>query len=258
MDDLTEEHRVADVRRDFIANVSHELKTPVGAISLLAEALMSASDDPVAVQHFAERLHLEAGRLSNLINDVIDLSRVQGEDPISGAKPVDVNALVEEAVDQVRSAAEAKNIDLVVGGVRGLVVLGMADQLVTALRNLLANALTYSPEHTRVAVAVRQREASVEIAVKDQGIGIADAEQSRIFERFYRTDSARSRGTGGTGLGLAIVRNVCQNHGGDVWVWSVINEGSTFTMQLPRYHGAGAGRSPAHALESPQPEGSTL
>lgn len=235
IDDLTEEHRVATVRRDFIANVSHELKTPVGAISLLSEALLSAADDPAAVQHFAARLHIEAGRLTNLINDVIDLSRLQGEDPMAGAQPVNVDSLVAEAVDHVQSATEAKHIEVVVGGTQGLQVLGMADQLVTAIRNLLTNAIAYSPEHTRVAVGVRLRDGTVEIAVKDQGIGIDPAELSRIFERFYRVDAARSRVTGGTGLGLAIVRAVCRNHGGDVQVWSVVDEGSTFTIQLPQH-----------------------
>lgn len=235
IDDLTEEHRVATVRRDFIANVSHELKTPVGAISLLAEAMMSASDDPVAVQRFAGRLHTEAGRLANLINDVIDLSRLQGEDPMTDAQPVEVDLIVTDAVDQVRAAADAKHIELLIGGTRGLRVTGMREQLVTALRNLLSNAIAYSPEQTRVAVGVRLREGTVEIAVKDQGIGIAETELGRIFERFYRVDAARSRATGGTGLGLAIVRNICRNHGGDVVVWSVVDEGSTFTVQLPQY-----------------------
>ncbi len=236
IDDLTEEQRVATVRRDFIANVSHELKTPVGAISLLAEAMMSAGDDPAAVGHFAQRMHAEADRLANLINDVIDLSRLQGEDPLAGAQPVAVDDLVREAVDYVHAAAEAKQIEIVLGGPVGLMVMGMADQLVTAVRNLLANAISYSPENTRVAVAVRRDDAMVEIAVKDQGIGIDDDEQGRIFERFYRVDAARSRVTGGTGLGLAIVRHVCRNHGGEVSVWSVPGEGSTFTIQLPRYH----------------------
>jgi two-component system sensor histidine kinase SenX3 len=240
VDDLSEERRVAMIRRDFIANVSHELKTPVGAISLLAEALVSARDDPAAVQHFAQRLHTEAGRLGNLISDVIDLSRLQGEDPLAQAAPCSIDQVVAEAVDFVRSAAEAKSIAIVVGGTHGLRVVGMHDQLVTAVRNLLTNAVAYSPEHTRVAVAVRQRGARVEIAVKDQGMGIEDADQDRIFERFYRVDAARSRVTGGTGLGLAIVRNVCRNHGGDVYVWSVRGEGSTFTVQLPVQVSAGA------------------
>ena len=245
IDDLTEEARVATIRRDFIANVSHELKTPVGAISLLAEALISASHDPAAVQHFAQRMHAEAGRLSNLINDVIDLSRLQSEEPLADAGLVAVDDLVHEAVEFVRASAEAKQIEIVTGGQAGLKVMGMADQLVTAIRNLLANAIAYSPEGTRVAVAVRRLNASVEIAVKDQGMGIDEEEQSRIFERFYRVDAARSRVTGGTGLGLAIVRNVCRNHGGDVSVWSVPSEGSTFTIQLPLYLEKSDGPIPA-------------
>jgi two-component system sensor histidine kinase SenX3 len=234
-EDLTEERRVADVRRDFIANISHELKTPVGAISLLAEALLSAADEPHTVQHFARRLHVEAGRLATLINDVIDLSQLQGGDPLADARPVSVDAVIAEAVDYIRSSAEARDIDIVVGGTRGLVVLGTAEQLVTALRNLLSNAVAYSPEHTRVAVAARVQRSVVEIAVKDQGIGIEASEQDRVFERFYRVDAARSRVTGGTGLGLAIVRNVCLNHGGDISLWSVPGEGSTFTIHLPAY-----------------------
>ncbi len=251
LEDLTEENRVATTRRDFIANVSHELKTPVGAISLLAEALMSASDDEAAVQQFAQRMHAEAERLSNLINDVIDLSRLQGEDPLAEAELVAVDGVVHEAAEFVRAAAEARQITIVVGGATGLTVMGMTDQLVAAIRNLLINAIAYSPEHTQVAIAVRQRDGVVEIAVKDQGIGIDEAEQSRIFERFYRVDAARSRLTGGTGLGLAIVRNVCRNHGGDVTVWSVRDEGSTFTIQLPAADIEPAGR-PAHSGAYPR------
>jgi len=246
IDDLTEERRVEAVRRDFVANVSHELKTPVGAISLLAEALMSAASDPADVEHFAIRMLAEAERLANLINDVIDLSRLQGEDPLTGGEPQSVDSVVAEAVDHLSSAAEARGIRIFVGGPPGLMVFGMRHQLVTAVRNLLANAIAYSPEHTNVAVAVRARERFVEIAVKDQGIGIAEAEQSRIFERFYRVDGARSRITGGTGLGLAIVRNVCRNHGGDVAVWSVPGEGSTFTVQLPCYEQPAGTPLPAH------------
>jgi two-component system sensor histidine kinase SenX3 len=237
VDDLTEEKRVTAVRRDFIANVSHELKTPVGAILLLAEALVASSDDAEAIQHFASRMHTEAMRLSNLTNDVIDLSRLQGEDPLATAEMVAVDDVVHEAASFVQSAAEAKQIRIITGGRSGLKVLGMPDQLVTAVRNLLSNAISYSPEETKVAVAVRLRDSTVQIAVKDQGIGIAPEEQDRIFERFYRVDDARSRVTGGTGLGLAIVRNVCRNHGGDVDVWSVPGEGSTFTIQLPLHSG---------------------
>ncbi|MFN8126506.1 MAG: ATP-binding protein [Candidatus Nanopelagicales bacterium] len=234
MTDTTEERRLLAVRRDFIANVSHELKTPVGAMSLLSEALVAARDDPEAVEHFAHRMQSEATRLAQLINDVIDLSRVQGDDPLSHAQPVSVDALVRSSTEFVRNAAEAKGIQVVVGGEIGEQVYGDAAQLETALRNVLTNAVTYSEPGTRVAVAVRTSPLLVELDVKDQGMGIPDGELDRIFERFYRVDEARSRVTGGTGLGLSIVRNVCRNHGGDCLVWSVENEGSTFTLQLPR------------------------
>ena len=234
MTDLTEENRLLAVRRDFIANVSHELKTPVGAMSLLSEALVAARDDPEAVEHFAHRMQSEATRLAQLINDVIDLSRVQGDDPLAHAQPVSVDALVRSSTEFVRNAAEAKGIQIVVGGEIGETVSGDAAQLETAVRNVLTNAVAYSEPGTRVAVAVRTGPQLVEIDVKDQGMGIPDSETDRIFERFYRVDEARSRVTGGTGLGLSIVRNVCRNHGGDCLVWSVENEGSTFTLQLPR------------------------
>ena len=232
--DMTEERRLADVRRDFIANVSHELKTPVGAMSLLAEALAAARDDPDAVEHFAERMQSEAARLTQLISDVIDLSRVQGDDPLTHAEVVDIDHLVAEASDYVRGAAETKGLEIVGGGDAGLQVSGDPAQLEAALRNVMANAVAYSEPGTRVAVAVRSSPDLVEIDVKDQGIGIPGVEQDRIFERFYRVDEARSRVTGGTGLGLSIVRNVCRNHGGDCLVWSAEGEGSTFTLQLPR------------------------
>ncbi len=233
--DMTEERRVMEVRRDFIANVSHELKTPVGAMSILAEALVAARDDPEAVEHFASRMQSEAARLASLVNDVIDLSRVQGDDPLTHAQVVDVDKLVAGGADFVRAAAEARDIEIVAGGTPGLLVYGDPDQLETALRNVLSNAVAYSEPGTRVAVGVRHSPPIVEIDVKDQGMGIAEIEQDRIFERFYRVDEARSRVTGGTGLGLSIVRNVCRNHGGDCQVWSVEGEGSTFTLQLPEH-----------------------
>lgn len=233
--DLTQEHRLAAVRRDFIANVSHELKTPVGAMSLLAEAIAAARDDPESVEYFAGRMQTEAQRLTSLINDAIDLSRVQGDDPLTHAEVVEVDGMVQRAVDYVHGAADIKDIAIVVGGTTRERVFGDPGQLDTALRNVLANAITYSEPGTRVAIAVRASESLVEIDVKDQGMGIPEAELDRIFERFYRVDAARSRVTGGTGLGLSIVRNVCRNHGGDCMVWSVEHEGSTFTLQFPRY-----------------------
>jgi len=233
IDDLTESKRVESVRRDFVANVGHEIKTPVGALTLLAEAALDARDDPDAVHRFLERMQHEASRLSRLVQELLDLSRLQGAEPLPGAAVVPVDSVVEEAVDRTRLVAEAKQIDIVRGGDPGLVVHGSESQLVTAVANLLDNAVAYSPPATRVAVGVHQREDAVEVAVKDEGIGIAAADQSRIFERFYRVDQARSRETGGTGLGLAIVKHVVTNHGGVVTVWSEPGAGSTFTIRLP-------------------------
>ncbi|MAT60576.1 MAG: two-component sensor histidine kinase [Micrococcales bacterium] len=235
IDDLSEENRVAAVRRDFIANVSHELKTPVGAVALLSEALVAARDDPKAVSHFAEKMQIETERLSNLIQDVIDLGRLQGEDPLENARVVPLPEIADSAVEFVRGAADAKNITLALSAAPDSDVFGERDQIETAMRNVLANAIAYSSPHTQVAISVRPNGAIVEITVRDQGIGIPETELDRIFERFYRVDAARSRVTGGTGLGLSIVRNVCRNHGGDVQVWSAPGEGSTFTLQLPRY-----------------------
>ncbi len=235
IDDLAEERRVDVIRRDFVANVSHELKTPVGALSLLSEAVLAASDDPEQVRHFAERMQIEASRLSHLVQDVIDLSRLQGDDPMTRAEVVDVDELVRRAIDEVRTMANREQIEIVTGDPCGCLVYGDERQLLAALRNLLTNAISYSPGHTRVAVGTRVVDQVVEIAVKDQGIGIAPNDVDRVFERFYRVDPARSRVTGGTGLGLAIVKHVCQNHGGECTVWSEPGVGSTFTVRLPAY-----------------------
>jgi two-component system sensor histidine kinase SenX3 len=233
VEDRTETRRVDAVRRDFVANVSHELKTPVGALALLAEALLGASDDPEAVRRFAGRMQHEAARLSGLVQELIDLSRLQGDDPLSKARAVDVQDIIGDAVDRTRSLAQAREIDLATGGESGLRVLGDEQQLVMALGNLVENAVNYSPSHTRVAIAARRAGELVEVSVSDQGIGIPERDLERIFERFYRVDPARSRATGGTGLGLSIVKHVAANHGGEVSVWSVEGSGSTFTLRLP-------------------------
>ena len=233
VEDITESRRVEAVRRDFVANVSHELKTPVGAMTLLAEALQDASNDPEAVRRFAGRVQHEAGRLGRLVQELIDLSRLQGADPLPEPTLVPVDQVVAEAVDRARTAASARGIEIIRGGERGLTVRGSESQLITAVGNLIENAVHYSPESTRVAVAVRRREGAVEITVTDQGMGIAEKDLERVFERFYRADPARSRATGGTGLGLAIVKHVATNHGGEVSVWSVEGSGSTFTLRLP-------------------------
>ncbi len=233
VDDSTEARRVDDVRRDFIANVSHELKTPVAALSLLSESVLAGADDPEAVERFAGRMQIESARLSTLVVELIDLSRVQGDVPLSHAEVLDVGSLVRDSTDRSRLAASAAEIDLAVSVEPGLRVYGDREQLVSALKNLVDNAVAYSPERTRVAVAARRVDDRVEISVTDQGIGIPEADLERIFERFYRVDAARSRATGGTGLGLSIVKHVCANHGGDIDVWSLEGAGSTFTLRLP-------------------------
>lgn len=232
-DDRTEITRTEAMRNDFVANVSHELKTPVGAISLLAEALEGAAGDEVAVRRFAQRMQKESSRLSAMVQDIIELSRLQGANVVQSGKPVDLNAVVAEAVDRNKLPAEAKDISIVVGGKLELPVYGDADLLTTALRNLIDNAIRYAPEHSTVGVGLRSREGLAVISVTDQGPGISAEEQERIFERFYRVDAARSRQTGGTGLGLSIVKHVIAEHAGEVSVWSQPGQGSTFTVRLP-------------------------
>ena len=233
--DRTQAQRMDEARRDFVANISHELKTPIGAIGLLSEAIEGSADDPESVRRFAGRLQHESSRLAKLVNEIINLSRLQFDNPVESARAVMVDAVIAEAMDRVRSAADLKHIRLVRGGPQGLQVIGNKDQLVTAVNNLIDNAIAYSPEHTRVAVGVRERDDAVEITVSDQGIGIPEDEQARIFERFYRVDPARSRQTGGTGLGLSIVKHIAAAHQGTVSVWSSHGAGSTFTLRLPRH-----------------------
>jgi len=232
-EDVSEARRLDAVRRDFVANVSHELKTPVGALSLLAEAVDDAHDDPEAVRRFAGRMQHEAARLTELVNELIELSRLQDPGRPMSVSEVAVDAVVDEAVDAIRTTAQAKRIEIETAP-SGLHLKGDRVQLVTALRNLLTNAVAYSPEATRVGVGVRSTgDGYVDISVTDQGIGIPVADQERVFERFYRVDPARSRETGGTGLGLSIVKHVAARHGGEVTLWSVEGSGSTFTLRLP-------------------------
>ncbi|WP_432562300.1 sensor histidine kinase [Kineococcus sp. SYSU DK003] len=245
LEDRTESRRIEAVRRDFVANVSHELKTPVGALSLLSEAVEDAADDPDAVRHFASRMRRESRRLTALVQEIIDLSRLQAAEKVVRPELLEVDTLVTEAVDRVGSVAQQRGSEVVVAGQRGLHVRGDRELLVTALRNLVHNALAYSPERSKVVVEVRrdagrvvgapggQQVPTIDIAVSDRGVGISQADLNRIFERFYRVDPARSRSTGGTGLGLSIVKHVAGNHGGDVRVWSAEGEGSTFTLRLP-------------------------
>ncbi|MFM1906065.1 MAG: Signal-transduction histidine kinase senX3 [Actinomycetota bacterium] len=231
--DVSDVTRVESVRRDFVANVSHELKTPVGALSLLSEAAAEAADDPAAVRRFAIKMQAEAQRLTNLVNDLIDLSRLQSDDPLKKASIAPVKRLVDAAVSDVKAVAEAKEIELTTAIESGLQVACVERQLTTALRNLIVNAVNYSPPKTKVSIVAEEVDDLVEIRVTDQGIGIPEGDQIRVFERFYRIDPARSRATGGTGLGLAIVKHIVTGHGGDVVLHSLEGKGSTFTLRLP-------------------------
>lgn len=234
VEDRTRERQLDAVRRDFVANVSHELKTPVGAIRLLAEAVQDGADDPVAVHRFAGRMLTESDRLSKLVQQIIELSRLQGDDPVALPAVVHVDKVVAASIDANAIDAEAKQIDVVVAGAEHCDVLGSHDQIIVAVSNLVANAVSYSPAGSRVVVRVTAHDEVVEIGVIDQGIGIPPTEIDRIFERFYRVDPARHRSTGGTGLGLSIVKHVAATHGGEVRAWSVEGQGSTFTLGLPR------------------------
>ncbi len=227
--------RVEIVRRDFVANISHELKTPVGALSLIAEAIEEANEDVDVVRKFAKRIGPETKRLTNVIRDIIDLSQVQSDDPLASASVVDVDRALGDAVDAAQLLADLHAIEIAQIRDSTAKIVGDHQQLVMAARNLLTNAITFSPPSSRIIVGAKAAGGVVEITVSDQGIGITLEEQSRVFERFYRVDPARSRATGGTGLGLAIVKNVCENHGGEVSLWSVPGQGSTFTMKLPQY-----------------------
>ena len=247
VEDHTQAKRVEDVRRDFVANVSHELKTPVGGLGLLAEAILGAKDDPEAVERFAGRMQVESARLAQLVKEIVDLSRLQVADTLHEPRLVDVTAAVHEAIDHSRVGADAKQIEIVESCAPDLKVFGDEDLLVTAVRNLIGNAVAYSDQGSRVAVGGRLVDEMVEVTVTDQGQGIPRDEQQRIFERFYRVDDARSRATGGTGLGLAIVKHVCANHGGDVTVWSEEGRGSTFTIRLPAAADRSGGHGPAAA-----------
>ena len=254
VEDQTDAKRLNAVRRDFVANVSHELKTPVGALRLLAEAVQDACDDPDAVRRFAGRMQHESMRLSQLVQELIDLSRLESHDPLREPTPISLDDVVAASIDRSHELAVAKGIVLVAEGDRGLKVFGNESQLVMALGNLIENALSYSPGETKVGVTVRRTEDLAEIAVTDQGIGIPGRELQRVFERFYRVDPARSRNTGGTGLGLSIVKHIAQNHGGDVRVWSVEGSGSTFTLRLPLFSPAsGAVRRPQDDEFVPRP-----
>jgi two-component system sensor histidine kinase SenX3 len=235
LSDESQAQRIQDVRRDFVANVSHELKTPIGALLLLSEAVLGAKDDPAAVEKFATRMQIESKRLTDLVQELINLSRLQDSDPLSVPSELNVQDLVNEAIDQSQVGADSRKIEILTGEIANGVVLGDRDQIIMAIQNLVENAVNYSPEGTKVTVSSGIEDGIVTISITDQGIGIPENEKDRIFERFYRVDPARSRQSGGTGLGLSIVKHVATKHGGEVSVWSVENVGSTFSLKLPLF-----------------------
>ena len=233
VDDRTEARRLEETRRDFVANISHELKTPIGAISLLAEALEDGIDDEVMVKKFAKNLQREASRLTSLVQDIIQLSRLQSAEPIANAKLIDLSGVVAEAVERNHFIAETKHVRIRVQAPKGIKVYGDHEMLSTAVKNLIENAVIYSEEGSQVGVGLRSVNGVAEISVADNGVGIPAEEQERIFERFYRIDASRSRQTGGTGLGLSIVKHVAMNHRGEIRLFSQAGLGSTFTLRMP-------------------------
>lgn len=231
--DDSEAQRLDAVRRDFVANISHELKTPIGGISILAEAITEGSDDPELVKNFSARMKIEAERLGHLVQEIIDLSRIQDQNTMLNSKVFSLNQMIEEAIYQSKVHSEKRQVQINFSPETEVEFFGDRKQLLIAISNLIENAISYSPERTMVNVVLKRGEEIAEIAISDQGVGIEESELERIFERFYRVDQARSRETGGTGLGLSIVKHVISNHGGEVQVWSVPGTGSTFTVLLP-------------------------
>ena len=238
LDDQSEQARMEASRRDFVANVSHELKTPVAAMGVLAEALLESADDPQTVQRFGDKLLTESQRLAGMVGELIELSRLQGAERLPDLVSVDVDSVVQEAISRHKVAADSADITISTDSPSGFQMLGDQGLLVTAVANLISNAIAYSPDSSTVSISRRRRDEEVEISVTDRGIGIARADQERVFERFFRVDKARSRATGGTGLGLAIVKHVAANHNGGIRLWSRPGTGSTFTLSIPAYSGA--------------------
>jgi two-component system sensor histidine kinase SenX3 len=242
--DQSDYARMEATRRDFVANVSHELKTPVGAMALLAEALLASADDSETVRRFAEKVLIEANRLGDMVAELIELSRLQGAERLPNVTDVEVDTVVSEAISRHKVAADNAQIELRTDSPTGLRVLGDQTLLVTALANLVSNAIAYSPPGSPVSISRRRRGDNIEIAVTDRGIGIALEDQERVFERFFRGDKARSRATGGSGLGLAIVKHVAANHDGSIGVWSKPGTGSTFTLSIPAYQDSDSDEEP--------------
>ena len=233
VDDRTEAKRLEVTRRDFVANVSHELKTPIGAISLLTEAIAGAQDDPDTIKKFSASLQKEAARLGSLVQELMQLSRVQGANLSDTAVELDLALVINDAVDRNQVLAEQRGVKLVTNAKKGSRMVGDYEMLTTAVRNLVENAIAYSDKGSQVGIGLKEVGGVAEIAVTDSGIGISEDDQERIFERFYRVDPSRSRDTGGSGLGLSIVKHAASNHKGDVRLFSKEGVGSTFTLRLP-------------------------
>ena len=233
LEDRTKDIRLDKTRRDFIENISHELKTPIGAIALLSEAITQAGDDRATIEKFAGNLHKEARRLSHLVQDIIELSRLQSEEVLADAELVDLSSVVSEAVDRNEQLASKRNIRLLSDGGVGPEVFGNKEMLTAAVKNLIENAISYSDPGSQVGIGCTAKGPLAEIVVTDSGAGISAENQERVFERFYRIDPSRSRETGGTGLGLSIVKHVAKIHRGDVKLFSQLGVGSTFTIRIP-------------------------
>jgi two-component system sensor histidine kinase SenX3 len=233
VDDKTEAQRLDETRRDFMANISHELKTPVGAIGLLSEAILDNTNDPELVQKFSENVLKESKRLSALVKDIIQLSRIQAAETVVGAELIELDSVVRDAIDRNAFKAERRKVKIEYIGEKGVRVIGDEEMLAVAFKNIVENAIVYSPEGAKVGVTLEKSGSVAEVKVVDNGVGISKEDQKRIFERFYRTDPARSRETGGTGLGLSIVKHVITSHLGEIRLSSKPGIGSTFTLRLP-------------------------
>jgi two-component system sensor histidine kinase SenX3 len=233
VEDRTESQRLDETRRDFMANISHELKTPVGAIGLLAETINSNSDNAEMVHKFSKSILKESKRLTALVQDVIQLSRIQASETVQSAELLNIEDVLREAIERTAFKAERRKINVNFAPEKGLKIIGDEEMLAVAFKNIIENAIDYSPEGSNVAVTTEKDGTQVAVKVVDNGVGIAKEDLKRIFERFYRTDPARSRQTGGTGLGLSIVKHVITSHLGEIRVASKVGVGSTFTLLLP-------------------------
>jgi two-component system, OmpR family, sensor histidine kinase SenX3 len=254
VDDQSEHARMEATRRDFVANVSHELKTPVSAMKVLAEALLESADDPDTVRRFGSKVLAESNRLAKMVGELIDLSRLQGAERLPDLDAVDVDSVVAEAISRQKVSADSADIEVITDVASGYRVLGDQTLLVTALANLVSNGIAYSPYGSIVSISRRRNGENIEMAVTDRGIGIAGVDQERVFERFFRVDKARSRATGGTGLGLAIVKHVVANHNGSIRLWSKPGTGSTFTLSIPEYLDPPAAAGGEDRADTPPPE----